>query len=210
MNDNKFAFGGITSENPFLYAEVSDENGINTTGIGIGHDVTAQLDDDTDDLFVLNDFYEADLNSYKSGKVKYPLNDLGTGRHTVKLKVWDILNNSNEAYTEFVVASDAKLALEHVLNYPNPFTTRTEFFFEHNKDCSSLFVQIQIYTVSGKLVKTIDQYVNTTGFRSEPVEWDGKDDFGDNIGKGVYVYRLKVRDQNGEVATKTEKLVVLK
>ncbi|NNF02332.1 MAG: type IX secretion system sortase PorU, partial [Bacteroidia bacterium] len=210
MNDDKFVFGGTTDENPFIYALVSDSNGINTVGNGIGHDITAQLDEKSDDIFVLNDFYESDLNSYQTGKVRYPLQDLESGVHSIKLKVWDIYNNSSEAYTEFVVASSAKLALNHVLNYPNPFTTKTNFFFEHNKQGTALKAQIQIYTVSGKLIKTLDEYVINDGFRSDEISWDGRDEYGDRIGKGVYIYKLKVRTTDGEVAQKTEKLVILK
>jgi flagellar hook assembly protein FlgD len=97
-----------------------------------------------------------------------------------------------------------------VLNYPNPFTTRTEFFFEHNQPCESLEVRIQIFTVGGKLVKTINQTVNQAGFRSEGIPWDGTDDYGDRIGKGVYVYKLEVRNPTGQRGEQIEKLVILK
>lgn len=209
LNDTKFVFGGLTDENPNLYSLLKDENGINTVGNGIGHDITAVLDGNTEKAMVLNDYYEADLNSYKSGSIRYPLDDLSEGKHTLKLKVWDVYNNSAEAYTEFVVAKSAKLALSHVLNYPNPFTTRTQFFFEHNQTCSMLEVQIQIFTVSGKLVKNIEQYIPTKGFRADPIEWNGRDDFGDKIGKGVYVYRIKVKADDGSTAEQYEKLVIL-
>jgi hypothetical protein len=210
MNDEKFVFGGTTDEHPKILALVTDTNGINTVGNGIGHDITAQLDDEPENIYVLNDFYESDLDSYQSGRVVYPLASLSNGRHTLKLKVWDIYNNSSEAYTEFVVAESATLALNHVLNYPNPFTTRTSFFFEHNRPCNTLDVQVQIFTVSGKLIKTIDRTVTCEGYRVDDIEWDGRDDFGDHIGKGVYVYRLKIRDLDGASAEKYEKLVLLK
>ena len=210
MNDEKFVFGGTTDESPKILAIVADSNGVNTVGNGIGHDITAQLDDDPDKIFVLNDFYESDLDSYQSGRVVYPLTGLTNGRHTLKLRVWDIYNNSSEAYTEFVVAESATLALNHVLNYPNPFTTRTSFFFEHNRPCNTLDVQIQIFTVSGKLIKTIDRTIACEGYRVDDIEWDGRDDYGDAIGKGVYVYRLKIKDLDGSSAEKYEKLVLLK
>jgi flagellar hook assembly protein FlgD len=100
--------------------------------------------------------------------------------------------------------------IEHVYNYPNPFTTKTSFQFEHNQSCNNLDVQIQVFTISGKLVKSINKTVNTIGFRIEGIEWDGKDDFGDNLAKGVYIYRLSVKNNLGEQAEKTEKLVLLK
>jgi len=210
MNDTTFVFGGITNENPILLARVRAENGVNTAGSGIGHDLKAILDGNTADPIVLNDFYEADLDTYQSGSIRYPLRSLSEGVHNISVKVWDVHNNSSEGFTEFVVAGAAEMALEHVLNYPNPFTTRTMFMFEHNQACEALSVQIQVFTVSGKMVKTINSVVRTEGFRSEPIEWDGLDDFGDSIGRGVYIYRLKVSTPDGASAEQFEKLVILR
>jgi hypothetical protein len=210
LNDDKFVSGGLTDQNPVLIAKISDSGGINTVGNGIGHDISAVLDHNTGKTIVLNDYYESDLNTYQSGMVRYPFSKLSAGEHNLMLKVWDIYNNSSEHSIDFVVAESAKLALNHVLNYPNPFTTYTEFWFEHNQPCCALQVQIQIFTVSGKLVKTIHTEIETTGYRAEPIPWDGLDDFGDPIGRGVYVYVLRVKNDNGEIADKTEKLVILK
>nr|MBA3900452.1 type IX secretion system sortase PorU [Bacteroidota bacterium] len=116
MNNDKFVFGGMTNENPNLVAFLEDESGINTVGNGVGHDLTAILDENTDKAIVLNDYYEADMDSYQKGSIKYPLSKLTEGKHTLKLKVWDVYNNSSEAYTEFVVVNSADLALKHVLN----------------------------------------------------------------------------------------------
>ncbi len=209
LNDDKFVFGGITDENPDLYAKIKDENGINTVGNGIGHDITATLDVNTANAVVLNDYYQADLNSYKSGTIRYPYSNLTEGKHTLTLKVWDVHNNSSKSYTEFIVAKSADMALSHVLNYPNPFTTKTQFYFEHNQCCQTLEVQLQIFTVSGKLVKTITQFVAAEGNRSDPISWDGRDDYGDKIGRGVYLYKLKVKTSEGATAEKIEKLVIL-
>jgi hypothetical protein len=209
LNDKKFVSGGTTNDKPHLYAEVSDSSGINTVGTGIGHDVTAILDENSSKPIVLNDYYEANLNSYQSGKIKYPFDQLSEGNHRLSLKVWDVQNNSNTAYTDFVVAPSAEMALTHVLNYPNPFTTRTKFFFENNQCCQTLKVIIQIFTISGKVVKTIDQTLTNEGFRSDGIDWDGKDDFGDKLAKGVYVYKLSVTGTDNKKAEKIEKLVIL-
>lgn len=209
MNDENFAFGGTTDESPSLLAVVADSNGINTVGNGIGHDITAVLDDNTNSTINLNDFYQADLDSYQSGRVIYPFSNLSEGTHNLRFKIWDVYNNSEEAYTEFVVAESAELALDHVLNYPNPFTTRTEFMFEHNQPCNSLDVQVQVFTVSGKLVKTLNETVLSHGFRNEPIAWDGLDDYGQKIGRGVYLYNLKVSTPDGQTAEQIERLVIL-
>jgi len=210
LNDEKFAFGGMTNEDPLLIVKLTDSSGINTVGNGIGHDLTAVLDEDTKNTIILNDFYEAALDNYQKGEVRYPFSDLEPGRYELKVKAWDVYNNSSEEYTEFVVAVSEELALAHVLNYPNPFTTSTRFQFEHNQPGDVLDVQVQIYTVSGKLIKTINTEVFSQGYRVDNIEWNGRDDFGDRIGRGVYIYKLKVRTPNGKTANQFEKLVILK
>ena len=59
INDTNFVNGGITDENPKLYAIISDEIAINTVGSGLGHDIMARLDNAAN-TFVLNDYFEAD------------------------------------------------------------------------------------------------------------------------------------------------------
>lgn len=210
MNDASFVNGGTTNETPLLYAKLYDKSGINTLGSSIGHDLTAILDANTQNAIVLNDWYEADKDTYKSGSVRYRLSNLSEGAHTLDLKAWDVFNNSSSKSLDFVVAPTAELALNHVLNYPNPFTTHTEFYFEHNRPCSTLDCQVQVFTVAGRLVKTLNRRLECNGFRSEPLPWDGLDDQGDRIGRGVYIYRLSITTQSGERAEKLEKLVLLR
>lgn len=210
MNDSTFVSGGTTNVSPVLVAQLRDENGINTAGSGIGHDLIAYLDGQASNPIRLNEYYESDLDTYKSGQVRYQLINLEPGEHTLTFRAWDVHNNSSEKSIEFFVADNAGIALNHVLNYPNPFTTNTSFFFEHNQPCEFLDVRIQIYTIGGRLVKTINERVKQSGFRSDSITWDGRDDFGDQIGRGTYVYKLEVRNDQGQRAEKYEKLVILK
>lgn len=210
LNNESFVNGGITDETPILLAKVYDDNGVNTVGNGIGHDIVAILDNESSNPIVLNDFYTADLDSYQSGEIRYPFSELDPGSHTLSLKVWDVNNNSSERSIDFVVQEKEEMKLDHVLNYPNPFTTRTEFYFEHNQVCNQMDVQVQIFTVSGRLVKTINKTVLTEGFRSEGIEWDGRDDFGDQLAKGVYVYRIVATTGDDKEAEEIEKLVILR
>jgi hypothetical protein len=210
INDERFVSGGITNCSPILLAFLEDENGINTAS-GIGHDIVAILDGDESNPFVLNDYYETESDDYKRGLVRFPFRDLTPGLHTILFKAWDVYNNLVTAEIQFnAVCSDDGLKIERVLNYPNPFVNYTEFWFNHNMPFEPLDVQVQILTVSGKLVKTINQQVTTDGFLCRDIVWDGSDDFGDKIGKGVYVYKLKVRSTTtGKSVEKYEKLVIL-
>ncbi|MDC1310131.1 type IX secretion system sortase PorU [Flavobacteriaceae bacterium] len=211
MNDESFIDGGITNENPFLIVKLFDENGINTSS-GIGHDITAVLDGDNSNTFQLNDYYEAALDDYQNGSIKYPLRDLEPGLHTINFKAWDVFNNSSSGEIQFLVNDqNDNLVISNVLNYPNPFVNYTEFWFNHNSS-DVLDVLIQIFTVSGKLVKTISQQTNLSGSSSlsRDLIWDGRDEYGDRLAKGVYVYKLKVRSlQTNKKTQKTQKLVIL-
>ena len=125
------------------------------------------------------------------------------------VKVWDVNNNSSESILDFIVVAEEEVGISHLLNYPNPFTTNTDFYFEHNQVCNSLDVKVEIFTVSGKLVKTIIETVHTAGFRSDGINWNGRDEYGDKLGRGVYVYRLSIETEQCNKAEKIEKLVIL-
>lgn len=209
MNDESFVSGGITNESPILLAILEDANGINTAS-GIGHDIVAILDGDESKPFILNDYYEADADDYSKGRLKYPFKDLEKGLHTLTFKAWDVYNNPVTAEIQFVVVGDETLTLKNVLNYPNPFVNYTQFWFTHNKPFEPLEVQVQVMTVTGKVVWTKNQTVTSDGFLSRDITWDGRDDFGDRIGKGVYVYKLTVRSTlSNKRSEKFEKLVIL-
>lgn len=219
MNTEEFARGGLTDKNPTLLVKLYDENGINTVGNSIGHDLAGTLTtkEGVVETYILNDFYTSTTDDYTRGTIRYPLKDLPVGLHHIKVKAWDTYNNPGEGDTELLVAESADLALKHVLNYPNPFTTSTNFQFEHNYPYQDLEIQVQVYTVSGKLVKTILQNVyaeTNTGYRVSDVHWDGLDDYGDRLGKGVYIYKIQVQAAGTTDASKQvsefEKLVILK
>ncbi|HZW63276.1 MAG TPA: type IX secretion system sortase PorU [Flavobacteriaceae bacterium] len=216
MNDENFVSGGITNESPSLLVKLQDENGINTAS-GIGHDIVAILDGDESNPYVMNDYYQTEVDDYQRGVVTYPLRDLEPGLHTLTVKAWDVYNNSSTAEIQFVVFDeDRKLVIENVLNYPNPFVNYTEFWFNHNSS-APLDVSVQIFTVSGKLVKTLNSQTNAGGCcdqgsssLSRDIVWDGRDDFGDKIGKGVYIYKLTVFSSAlNKKVEKIEKLVIL-
>ncbi|WP_309640273.1 type IX secretion system sortase PorU [Flavobacterium sp.] len=209
MNDQTFISGGITNQSPLFLAFLDDENGINTAS-GIGHDIVAILDGDESNPYKLNDYYETALDNYKSGKVKFPFRNLAVGLHTILFKAWDVYNNLVTSEIQFVVVGDESITINNVLNYPNPFVNYTQFWFTHNKPFEPLDVQVQVMTITGKIVWTKNQTVTTAESTCREITWDGKDDFGDRIGKGVYIYKLTVKSLLTNSKTeKYEKLVIL-
>lgn len=209
LNDESFVNGSITANNPVLIVKLADSSGINTGGTSIDHDIVATLDGDTRNYYVLNNFYESELDSYQRGSIRFQLPPLSPGPHTLTIKAWDVMNNSAEYKLDFTIVESTEMVIDHVLNYPNPFTTQTQFWFEHNQPQTDLGVHVEIYTVSGKLIKTISRTINTSGNRSNEVVWDGRDQYGAKVGRGVYIYRLQVTNGSGKRADKWERLVLL-
>ena len=209
LNDEKFVNGSIANQSSVLIIKLFDTSGINTSGSGIGHDISITIDNDPTKYFVLNDFYEADLDDFKKGMLRFQLPIFQPGLHSIKIKAWDVFNNSKEFVLEFSVINDEELVINRVLNYPNPFTTSTKFWFEHNRPTQDLFVQIHIYSLTGRIIKKINKTINTSGNRSCELEWDGRDDFGNKLGRGVYIYRVHVRTAQGHAKSIVEKMVIL-
>ncbi|KAF0130630.1 MAG: hypothetical protein FD155_1440 [Bacteroidetes bacterium] len=208
IGDTTFVSGGFTDENPSLLALLADENGINTTGSGIGHDLVATLTGASERYAIINEFYTGKLNATAEGSVVYPFANLNPGKHTLTLKAWDILNNSNTATIEFEVILSNNIRVENLMNYPNPFHQTTSFVFDHNQSSDPLDVEISIYNTSGMLIKTIiseNHYSN--GYRSQPIHWNGLSDQGNPVAKGLYIYRLVVTNSQGVQTDKRAKLL---
>lgn len=209
INDTTFVPGGMTNENPVLLAFVEDENGINTTGTGIGHDIVATLSGATNSSAVINEFYEAEINRQASGIIRYPFRNLKPGHHTLKLKVWDVFNNSSETSIDFVVVSGNSIKLENLINFPNPFSERTSFVFNHNQTGKELAVELIVYDLTGRAIAEINQKITPGAFRSEPIDWDGRNAQGGFVGKGLYLYRLRVTTEDGMIGEIQSKLIYL-
>lgn len=209
MNDRTFVSGGITNESPFILVFMQDESGINTAG-GIGHDIVAILDGDVSNPYILNDYYQTELDDFTKGTLRFPLRNLKVGLHTITLTVWDVYNNPTTSEIQFIVVGNETIKLTNVLNYPNPCVNYTEFWFSHNKPNEPLEVQVQVLTITGKVVWTKNQTITTPGFLSREISWNTRDDFGNKIGKGVYVYKLTVKATlSNKRVEKIEKLVIL-
>ncbi len=208
MNDSLFRNGGIVTADPELVVYINDHYGINTTGNGIGHDITATLNEDRINAIILNEYYQADPDSYSSGSVRYPYSDLPEGRHSITVKVWDIFNNSATASVDFVVVESAEMLLEKIYNYPNPFSDQTFFNIEHNRPGEELEVVIRIYNLSGTLVSVLYQRDMANGYRIDPPSWKGDTMGGAMLGGGLYIYKVAVKTDKGEEAAGSGRLII--
>ncbi|MEL7529770.1 MAG: type IX secretion system sortase PorU [Bacteroidota bacterium] len=211
LNDHHWQDGGITGDEPYLYAEVFDQNGINTGGVGIGHEITATLDEAAD-FFVLNDYYQSKIDSYQEGIVRYQLKELADGPHTLKIRVWDVANNFAEDETNFIVTTDPVAALEQVLNYPNPFSgNATTFLINHNLDGKDVKLQILISTLNGQVVKVLEEEFYAVGNVYKGIDWNGQNEQGSLMSSGVYIYRVMLEDkESGQRVEAARRMILLR
>jgi Peptidase family C25 len=206
LDNRQFRSGDITGPDPVLIVDLADSSGINMSGNNDNHSIIAILD--STEYIVLNDYFEASLNSYKKGSITLPLNGLSAGEHRITIKAWDTYNNAATTTIYFKVTEQGALAVEEVRNYPNPFHDVTRFTFLHNQQGEELQLILQIFTVTGNLVKTMRSTIISTAGRYDGMPWDGRSDSGAKLSPGVYVYRLTIRTTK-KTKTKGGKLVLL-
>ena len=139
---------------------------------------------------MLNDFYTADKDNYQRGSLQYQLSGLTPGRHTIRLRAWNVANQSATASLNFMVVKREKLSITHLMNYPNPFSGHTNFSFEHNQPGAAFSVMVGIYTSNGQLVRQLQSIVQSAGSRNAQISWDGADASGRKLEKGIYIYRV--------------------
>ena len=208
INNRNFIDGGITGKDPILLADIVDLSGVNTVGNGIGHDITAILDNNSSNPYILNEFYTSDLDNYRKGVVEFPLNDLSVGEHTITFKIWDVFNNSSESVISFVVTDDASIIISDFVNYPNPFAGSTEFYFQNNQSGQMIDLSIDIYSITGMHIRSINRSVYNDGYRIGPINWDGKSKNGDNLSAGLYIAKLNIDLENGMFETKSIRIAI--
>jgi len=204
LENDQFREGGTVSANPLLFINLSDESGINTSGNGIGHDIVLELDGQATDPILLNDFFETDPGTWKSGTISYPVHSLSEGSHTLKLKVWDNANNSSMVSVRFNVSKDLKII--NILIYPNPFSDRTNWVITHNRYGELIDIILEIIDMTGRKVYEHQQSSVARGYEIDDLSWfPGKENR--VPGNGVYIYRIAVKDKEGNSASKSGLLI---
>ncbi len=202
INNPVFQDGGKTNEYPHFYADIADENGINTVGSGIGHDLLLTIDNSFSQSYVLNNYFKAESNSYQRGTVSFRLSEMEEGMHTLTFRAWDLLNNSSTATLNFEVVKGFAPQIFSVLTYPNPVTTNGQVTIEvqHDRPDDVLQVQYMVYNFAGQMVWSASApSANRITFNAGDAR----------LTPGVYVYKVSIKTINQEEFTsKVGKLIV--
>lgn len=211
LNSENFKDGENVNESPLVIASMTDASGINLSTSGIGHAITLTLDENK----VYNDvgsYFTPTLSNgsdtQSSGTVSYQLKDLGNGHHTLKLKVWDVFNNSSEKAVTFNVMRGLKPDLLDVYTDANPASVEANFFIKHNRPDATLTVKIEIYDLLGREVWSTVQTGRSDLFTTFPINWNLTDKSGSRVQRGIYVYRASISSDGVQESTKAKKIAV--
>jgi hypothetical protein len=197
LGNRAFRAGDVVGESPMMYVDLADSNGINVSGVGIGHRIEAWVNNSEPGID-LSEFYRSKLDDFREGTVQYRLSGLPYGRNTIRLRAWDTYNNSGTAETFFTVSPTDQLRLFDVFNYPNPFSSGTMFTMRQNL-LTPLNVVVKIYTLAGRLVQSLETLSAGESFVRVP--WDGRDRDGDVLANGVYLYKVIAKTTDGRFSS---------
>lgn len=209
LNTEKFINGQAVNETSWLIVKLFDSSAINISGIGIGHDITATIDENFRQTYTMNDFFEPAVSGFLKGTVKFQLPRQVEGNHQLVVRAWDVFNNSGECKVTFKVVAQKNTEIISLKNYPNPITSETTFSFQLGGLTGLVGVELQVLTMQGQVVREIEKTINAVPDRSMEVVWNGRDIRGNKPPKGIYVYRLVVKNAFGQTTQKVQKLVIL-
>ena len=208
LNSDRFNNGGTVNSTPYFYAELSDKDGINVAGSGIGHDLELIIDGDMNKTYNLNEYFQYNFGDYCSGNVGYSLPELTSGEHKLLFRAWDVQNNSSTAELTFVVDARQEPSLQSVICTKNPATTYTQFIVTHDRNGSSMDVELEIFDTSGrKLWGKTESGIPTDN--TYTIDWDLTTSSGSRLRTGVYLYRVLISSNGSSQASEAKKLIVL-
>jgi len=207
VDSRRFRPGDFVRANPFLIVDLWDATGVNTTGVGVGHDIEASINNQAR-IEVLTNSYETSLTDPKAGTARRQLFGLGPGTHHVRVRAWDVLNNFSEAETSFrIVGPEGTAESGDLLAYPNPFSDATVITFKHTFD-APFDLTLSIYTHDGRLVYRRSSEVQA--MQTAEIPWDARDTNGDVLPSGAYLAVATCVSRTGSVTVVGGKLSLLR
>ena len=196
----------IIGRNILLLAKLNDESGINISNYGVGGGLEAVLDDSIS--FDISQYYNTLTDTYQTGWILFPIDDLNTGEHTITVNASDTYNNlASETIHFYVNASE--LIITKLFNYPNPVNNSTTFGFSHNFSGDHLEIDLTIYKPNGGVLMNSVTSIANINENVEFAEWSIFNQYGDKLSPGVYVYGISVRSlSKGVKNRKFQKLII--
>ncbi|MBR1804550.1 MAG: type IX secretion system sortase PorU [Muribaculaceae bacterium] len=208
LNSSEFVDGSAVNESPLVLATISDESGVNFSTAGVGHNITLVLDG-TKTYSELTPYYTPlTCDEGTLGTISFPLSELENGEHSLRLRVWDVLNNVSEKTIRFSVSRGLKPEVAEVYATSNPAKTSTTFYVKHNRPNAQMNVGIQVFDLMGRMVWSTQQSGKCNQFMTFPITWDLNMTSGNRAPRGIYIYRATISTDGEHEASKAKKLAI--
>jgi len=209
LNTSSFVNGDDVNPTPLFHAELSDKDGINASGGGIGHDLELIIDGEMAQTYVLNDYFQYDFGDYRSGALSYSIPTLTTGPHKLVFRAWDMLNNPSTVELQFNVVKGLEPSLISVDCTKNPASTSTTFLITHDRVGSQVDIELDIFDTSGRQLWKHTETGVSSG-QTYAIDWDLTTSGGHRLQTGVYLYRVLLSSDGSTQASKAKKLIIVK
>ena len=205
LNNEQFQNGDVVNETPLLLATLYDENGLNMTGSGIGHDISAIIDNKEATTYSLNSYFQPTVGDYRRGSLTFPIPALTEGQHSLTLRAYDILNNPSTTSIDFYVNVGATPSI-YSLQIKSDGTGLTTFTFVTDRPQTDLDIDLTVYDITGrKLWKAQESGFSISS--SYTFSWN-QNETDSHIIPGVYIVKANVASNGGSAADIAKKFII--
>jgi hypothetical protein len=187
-----------------LTGKVSDESGVNLlNSVESTRGFYLYINQDIENKVDLRDYFQYERDSYTSGEFNVQLS-LPKSIDTITINVTD--NRWNQSTKTIALNAEVynDVTIDNFLVYPNPLKEQSDIWFTFYLTRSGL-VDLKIFTIAGRLIKTIDNIFSRSGYNQ--VYWDLLDEYHDEISNGVYLVKATVSAE-GSHDEVTEKFII--
>lgn len=205
LNTERFTNGSVVNPTPLLVATLHDDSGINMTGSGVGHDITAIIDNSEPLTYSLNSYFTPTVGNYQDGTVTYSIPELEDGHHTLTLRAFDIFNNMASVSLDFFVnLSTAPDIFDLLVN--SPVRDQAVFTIVNDRPQTDVSLKLHVYDVTGRCVWST-QESNFSTSSTYTFTWNLSESDA-HLPAGIYIVKAQLSSADSNVATTAKKFVV--
>ncbi len=211
VNYDGFASGSTSGTTQVIYATLTDQSGINTSGSGLGHDITLTIDNDRENATSLNDYFSYEKGSSTTGTLSYAISGLSEGEHTLVLKAWDNVNNSSTETFTIVVSPTSHISFGKTELYPQPLCTNSQSLklrFSHDDGGSILTVRVSIHSIDGRRLAQEEMSTIATLTQTDEINLSDYIPSLATLPNGHYVVDVDVISSSGRSGSFAKKLTI--
>lgn len=207
LNREDFSDGDEVNETPFVFIHLFDEDGINTTGNGLGHDIEIIIDNDEQKTYSLNNYYKSATGNYTEGTIGFSIPELEEGHHTMLIRAFDTRNNVGTKTLEFNVVKGLKPDIAYI-HIGGPVRDKATIRVYSDRKGSIINVNMWVYDLNGHMLykQTVSGEENLDDYYE--MEWNIPSTRG-IVPPGIYAIRIGLSTSDGEEALLGKKIMVL-